>query len=67
MWIGDGRFIHASGQVRVSSMDPDAPDYEPYERNRYLRTKRILGHPDGVVSLSAPGLYHLMPSSSGTR
>ncbi len=67
MWIGDNRFIHASGQVRVSSMDPDAPDYEPYERNRYLRTKRILGHPQGVVSLGAPGVYHLMPSAQETR
>jgi gamma-D-glutamyl-L-lysine dipeptidyl-peptidase len=25
MWIGDGRFIHASGRVHISSVDPAAP------------------------------------------
>lgn len=63
MWIGDGRFIHASGQVRVNSMNPDAEDFDEYERGRYLRTKRILGQPDGIVPLNGRGLYHLMPAS----
>lgn len=41
MWIGDGRFIHSSGRVRVSSMNPSDPDYDAYDRGRYLRSKRI--------------------------
>ncbi len=63
MWIGDDRFIHASGRVRVSSMNPGDPDYEAYERGRYLRTNRILGQPGGTLALGTDrGLYHLMPT-----
>lgn len=57
MWIGDGRFIHSSGRVRVNSMDPAAPDYDDYNRNRYLRTKRVLGSGAGVKLLKDGGLY----------
>jgi cell wall-associated NlpC family hydrolase len=42
MWIGDMKFIHASGDVHISSMDVDDPEYDEYNDNRYLRTKRIL-------------------------
>ena len=41
MWIGDGRFIHSSGRVRVSSMNPADADYGAYDRGRYLRTQRV--------------------------
>ena len=63
MWIGDGRFIHASGQVRVNSMNPDADDYDAYDRGRYLRTRRILAQPDrAVIRLDdGRGLFSLMP------
>jgi gamma-D-glutamyl-L-lysine dipeptidyl-peptidase len=57
MWIGDGRFIHSSGRVRVNSMDSAAPDYDDYNRNRYLRTKRVLGNGTGVKLLKDGGLY----------
>ncbi|MFD2033799.1 NlpC/P60 family protein [Belliella marina] len=43
MWIGNNSFIHSRGRVRISSFDPESPDYDEYERNRYLRTKRIIG------------------------
>lgn len=43
MWIGDNSFIHSRGRVRISSFDPTSPDYDEYELNRYLRTKRIVG------------------------
>lgn len=42
MWIGGNEFIHSSEMVRVSSMDPDAKNFDEWNRNRYLRTKRIL-------------------------
>ncbi len=31
IYIGDGRFIHSSGRVRVSSLDASCPDYEPID------------------------------------
>ncbi len=41
MWIGHDSFIHSRGRVRISSFNPDDPNYDEYELNRYLRTKRI--------------------------
>lgn len=43
MWIGDNSFIHSRGRVRISSFDPDSENYDEYELDRYLRTKRVLG------------------------
>lgn len=42
MWIGNNEFIHASNMVRISSIDPSAENFDEFNRNRYLRTKRIL-------------------------
>jgi SH3-like domain-containing protein len=41
MWIGDNSFIHSRGRVRISSFGPDDENYDEYELNRYLRSKRI--------------------------
>ncbi|MBL7473762.1 C40 family peptidase [Robertkochia sediminum] len=44
MWIGNNEFIHSSGDVHISSMDPEASNYDEFNRNRYFRAKRILGN-----------------------
>ena len=49
MWIGNNEFIHASNLVRVSSMDPKAANYDEYNLNRYLRTKRIFKEEDKAI------------------
>ncbi len=41
MWIGNNEFIHSSGRVRISSVDKASKNYDEYNLNRYLRTKRI--------------------------
>ena len=41
MWIGDNEFIHASGRVRISSLEKASKNFDEYNLNRYLRTKRI--------------------------
>lgn len=46
MWVGNNEFIHASNMVRVSSIDPNADNYDEYNLNRYLRSKRILKEED---------------------
>ena len=43
LWIGNNKFIHASGDVHISSMDSLAEDFDEYNLNRYLRTKRVIG------------------------
>ncbi|MFO7826868.1 MAG: C40 family peptidase [Cyclobacterium sp.] len=45
MWIGDNQFIHSRGRVRISSFDPNDENFDEYELNRYLRTKRIRNKP----------------------
>ena len=46
MWIGNNQFIHSSNMVRVSSVDKNASNYDSYNVNRYLRTKRLLKEED---------------------
>jgi len=46
MWIGNNEFIHASNMVRVSSIDHNAENFDEFNLNRYLRTKRILKEKD---------------------
>ena len=46
MWIGDDKFIHSMGDVHISTMDTAATDFDEYNYNRYLRTKRILNEKD---------------------
>jgi len=45
MWIGDGKFIHSRGRVRISSFDPADEHFDAPELARYLRTKRIRNQP----------------------
>ncbi|MGC1632484.1 MAG: SH3 domain-containing C40 family peptidase [Gelidibacter sp.] len=56
MWIGNNEFIHSAGRVKINSVDKDAPNYDAYNVNRYLRTKRPLNGPkEGLINLkSAP-------------
>ncbi|MDD2263662.1 MAG: C40 family peptidase [Bacteroidales bacterium] len=45
IYIGDGRFIHSAGRVRINSLDPASTIY--YEgSDRLLKAARILGHID---------------------
>ncbi|WP_057936475.1 C40 family peptidase [Algoriphagus resistens] len=53
MWIGNGEFVHSRGLVRISSFDPESPNYDAYELGRYLRTKRIVNVPsEHIVSVA---------------
>jgi gamma-D-glutamyl-L-lysine dipeptidyl-peptidase len=58
MWIGDNKFIHAMGDVHISNMDPNAEDFDEYNYNRYLRTKRVLGEEDEkLIQLTQSDLF----------
>jgi gamma-D-glutamyl-L-lysine dipeptidyl-peptidase len=48
MWIGDNAFIHASGRVHISSVDPESPIYDEGNAKRYIRSTRILGYEQQV-------------------
>lgn len=49
MWIGDKQFIHSSRHVRISSVDPDLPNYDEYNVNRYLQARRYLKNTQGNI------------------
>ncbi|MGB6151279.1 MAG: C40 family peptidase [Pricia sp.] len=58
IWIGNNEFIHASEMIRISSMDENAKNYDAFNRNRYLRTKRIMKEKDeGLMSLLDSPLF----------
>ncbi|QTD37250.1 C40 family peptidase [Polaribacter batillariae] len=48
IWLGNGKmeFIHASGNVHLSSMDSLQPNYDEFNKNRYLGSRRYLGVKD---------------------
>ena len=41
-YLGDGRFIHSLGLVKIGSFNPEAEDYDAYNTGRYLFGGRIL-------------------------
>lgn len=47
LYIGGMKFIHASGKVRVNSLDPESEDYAEYYEKAFVRARRIIGHTDG--------------------
>ena len=49
MWIGNNEFIHSAGRVHISSVDKNAPNYDEYNYNRYLRSKRMLNEKDANI------------------
>lgn len=58
MWIGNNEFIHASGQVKINSMDKNAPNYDDYNHNRYLRSKRMTtDKKDGRINLTKTPVF----------
>lgn len=49
MYIGDSEFIHASGKVRINSMDSSRENFAPEYVNSFIRTVRIIGEENGVT------------------
>ncbi len=43
IYLNDRKFIHCSGRVRVSSLDPSAPNYDEWHARRFVRARRFLG------------------------
>jgi len=49
MWIGEKRFIHASGQVRISSVNPADQLYDEFNTKRFLRARRYAPNYEGAI------------------
>ncbi len=58
MWIGNNEFIHSAGNVHISSMDKNAANFDEYNYDRYLRSKRILNQKDeGLLYLTEQDVF----------
>ncbi len=51
IWLDNnkGEFIHASGRVKIGSIDPESPSYDAFNTNRYLGSRRYLGVTDEMI------------------
>lgn len=60
MWIGNNEFIHAPGleaYVRISSVDPEAENYDAFNVSRYLRAKRMINSHKDIIALRDAKLF----------
>jgi len=59
MYLGKGLYIHASGLVRISSVDPKDPLYNITERKNLVDATRILNsvNTEGIVSVKEHPWY----------
>ncbi|GIS31764.1 MAG: hypothetical protein Ct9H90mP3_5600 [Flammeovirgaceae bacterium] len=42
IWIGDGKFIQASKNVRINSVYADDPLYDKYHMEKYMESEELL-------------------------
>lgn len=62
MWLGNNEFIHSSGRVHISSVDRNAPHFDAYNLNRYLRSNRYLKEPmEGLIELAKNPVFKEFP------
>ncbi|HEX6983013.1 MAG TPA: NlpC/P60 family protein [Balneolaceae bacterium] len=59
MWIGNNEFIHSSGKVRISSVDPEAENYDKSNVNRFLVAKRYLNYKEQGNIIDVSQMYSL--------
>ncbi len=62
MYIGNGKFIHSSGKVRISCMDSTKPGYAAEYAPRFVRAVRIIGQENGntIQKVSENFLYKIL-------
>lgn len=60
-YIGNQKFIHASGSIRVSSIDPNAEDYDEINAKEFIRATRIIGAVDtnGIWTIDNNPMYKI--------
>ena len=61
IYIGNREFIQASGYVRISSLDPDKPNYDPLNTKEFIHASRIVGAvgSKGIWNINDNPLYQV--------
>lgn len=60
MYIGNGEFIHSLGTVHISSLKPEASNYDAGNAKRLVRARRILtqiDHDPEIISIMKHSFY----------
>ncbi len=61
IYLSDRKFIHCSGRARISSLDPDAPDYDEWHAKGFVRARRFFDPGVSVIehreAFTVPSLY----------
>ena len=60
-YLGDGKFIHSLGLVKIGSFRPEDPEYDAYNTGRYLFASRVLPFIDkqeGLNTTMTNPYYH---------
>ncbi len=66
MYIGDSEFIHASGRVRINSMDSTHENFIPSYVKRFVKATRVQGEigSDGIEQISENKFYNEIINNS---
>lgn len=62
-YIGNNEFIHASGSVRVSSLDPERENYDEVNAKEFVSATRIIGavNTEGIWTIDSNPMYNVQP------
>jgi len=60
IYIGDTEFIHASGMVKINSLDSTRANFSRFRRDSFLGVRRIIGanYGHGIQPVSSHSWYH---------
>ncbi|MFQ8827118.1 MAG: NlpC/P60 family protein [Alistipes sp.] len=59
MYLGEGRFIHSAGRVKINSLDPSADDYLPMSCLSISRIGTRIGTPGITAVRSHPWYFDI--------
>ncbi|MCL1933668.1 MAG: C40 family peptidase [Candidatus Azobacteroides sp.] len=61
IYIGNKEFIHASGYVRINSLDPKQPNYDEENTREFIHASRIIGAvgTEGIWNIADNPLYRI--------
>jgi cell wall-associated NlpC family hydrolase len=59
IYIGNKEFIHASGYIKINSLDPNQPNYDEGNTREFVRASRVIGAVGsyGIWNISDNPLY----------
>ncbi|MDP3644163.1 MAG: C40 family peptidase [Bacteroidota bacterium] len=69
LYMGNGKFIHSSGLVRINSLDPNDPVYNETLKKKLVASGRILNslNTEGIMLVKDHPWYNSLPQTPSVR